>query len=380
MSISTMNTERVIDGLKARHEELVGAIALQDGTVLIGSGFGAPGRRSGEIVFSTAMNGYTEALTDPSYIGQILVLTYPLVGNYGVPPDYESDKIQVEALVVSRATHPSHYRSRMSLSEWLAENNVPGIMEVDTRLLTKRIREFGVMGCAVEVAESISDIDLEKLKTLASSVRYDERQFSYSVYKESVTLGSGDKTVALIDFGVKGGIVRSLLNRGFKVMIYPNTCNADEILRENPSGIVISNGPGNPARMDRQIKLCRELLDTGLPILGVCLGHQLVALACGARTYKMRYGHRGINKPCRDVRSGRRVITLQNHGYAVDKPSLGDTRLKPWFIDCDDGTVEGLYHESRPVITVQFHPEGSPGPKDAYYVFDIFAELVNRYG
>jgi len=355
-------------------------IALEDGTLLRGVGFGARGRRVGEIVFSTAMNGYTESLTDPSYRGQILVLTHPLVGNYGVPPDFESEKIQIEALVVSRATEPSHPRSLKSLSEWLRENNVPGIMDVDTRFLVKKIREKGVMGCAVEVTDDHESVDQSELIQAARSVNYDSIKFSKSTYDELRIMSEGKEVVVVLDFGVKLGIVRMLQRYGFKVVIAPPSYDVDDLLRLNPSGIVISNGPGNPALLHEEIDRVGALINAGIPTLGVCLGHQLVALALGANTYKMKYGHRGINKPCRDLRTGRRVITLQNHGYAVNPDSLDGTGLRPWFVDCDDGTIEGLYHESAPIITVQFHPEGAPGPRDSEYVFDEFARLVAAHG
>lgn len=357
----------------------VAVMALEDGSVLYGVGFGSRGRRTGELVFSTAMNGYTEALTDPSYRGQVLVLTHPLVGNYGVPPDFESRRIQVEALIVARATEPSHPRSTMSLSDWLEVEGVPGVMGVDTRLLVKKIRGAGVMGCALEVADELGEEDVEELRRLAANVRYDEEVFSYSAYEEPVVYGSGKRTVALIDFGVKEGVIRGLASRGLRVAVYPSGYPLSEVLESGPSGFVLSNGPGNPARMERQIRLCSEALEYGLPVLGICLGHQLIALASGLRTYKMRYGHRGINKPCRDLLTGRRVITLQNHGYAVDPSGLDGSGLRPWFVDCDDGTVEGLIHESRPILTAQFHPEGSPGPRDASYVLDLFAKLVEEH-
>jgi len=354
-------------------------MALADGTVLRGVGFGAMGRRVGELVFSTAMTGYTEALTDPSYRGQLLVLTYPLVGNYGVPPDYESERIQVEGLIVSQATEPSHYRSQMSLNDWLAENGVPGIMGVDTRFLVRRVRESGVMGCALHVDENVSEVDVSELKLAAAEFRYDDRLFEFSSVQQPRFIGSGSKTIALIDFGAKEGLVRNLVGRGFRVAMIPHSYSLEEVLEFAPSGIVLSNGPGNPAMMRKQVEVIASLFGLGIPVLGVCLGHQLIGLAAGGRTYKMRYGHRGINKPCRDMRTGRLVITLQNHGYAVDAESLEGTKLKPWFVDCDDRTVEGLFHESEPIMSVQFHPEGSPGPQDASYVFDIFSNHVEKF-
>lgn len=354
-------------------------VILEDGTLLYGVGFGATGRRTGEIVFSTSMNGYTESLTDPSYMGQILVLTHPLVGNYGVPPDFESERIQTEALIVSRATDPSHPRSIKSLSEWLEENKVPGIMDIDTRFLVKKIREKGVMGCAVEVTYDVDSVNPSELLQAAKNFNYDLAKFRNSSIDELKIFGNGDQIIVIIDLGVKLGIIRKLLKYGFKIIV-TSPKNLDELLRLKPAGIVVSNGPGNPALMHDEIDKVATIVNEDIPTLGICLGHQLIALACGAKTFKMKYGHRGINKPCRDLRYGKRVITLQNHGYAVDHNSLEGTGLKPWFVNCDDGTIEGLYHEDAPVITVQFHPEGAPGPRDSEYVFEEFARLVSAYG
>ncbi|MCS7146243.1 MAG: glutamine-hydrolyzing carbamoyl-phosphate synthase small subunit [Nitrososphaerota archaeon] len=366
-------------------EGLVGgyaaALALEDGSFIIGRGFGGLGKRSGEVVFSTAMNGYTESLTDPSYVGQILILTYPLIGNYGVPPDFESDGIKIEALVVSLATEPSHPLSEKSLSEWLRENGVPGVMDVDTRMLVKRIREEGVMGGAVQVAESFEDISREELLKMAREVDYDSRIFEYSAYKEPVVFNEdGGPLVAVVDFGVKYGVIDRLVKSGFRVVVVPGRLGSDAVFSYGPRGVVISNGPGNPAKMSWAVKIVREIVESGVPTLGVCLGHQLLALALGAETYKLKYGHRGINKACRDLVTGRRVITLQNHGYAVSEESLERTGFKVWFQDCDDGTVEGLIHESYPCISVQFHPEGRPGPRDALYVFEMFEKMVRSGG
>lgn len=359
----------------------VAALALEDGSFLLGTGFGADGIRSGELVFSTAMNGYTESLTDPSYVGQILILTYPLIGNYGVPPDFESDSIKIEALVVSEATEPSHPRSEKSLSDWLDENSVPGIMSVDTRMLVKKLREEGVMGGAVQVAESPDEINKDELLRMAKEVDYDSRIFEYSAFKEPVTFNEGrSPTIVVVDFGVKNGVIDSLVKAGFRVVVVPGRLGSDAVFSQSPQGIVISNGPGNPAKMPRAVKIVREIVESGTPTLGVCLGHQLLALALGAETYKLKYGHRGINKACRDLVTGRRVITLQNHGYAVSRESLEGTEFRVWFEDCDDGTVEGLIHESYPVISVQFHPEGRPGPRDAFYVFKEFERLVRNGG
>ncbi len=357
------------------------ALALEDGSFFIGRGFGSQGVRSGEIVFSTAMNGYTESLTDPSYVGQILILTYPLIGNYGVPPDFESDDIKIEALVVSQATEPSHPRSEKSLHRWLEMNGVPGVMDVDTRLLVKRIREAGVMGCAVQVAENLAEVDAKSLIEASRNVNYDAKVFEYSTFKESfVYKNSGSKTVVVVDFGVKKGVLDAIAAQGFRVVVVPGKLGADAIFSHSPKGIVLGNGPGNPAKIHYGVKLAKEVVESGTPVLGVCLGHQLISLALGGKTFKMKYGHRGINKSCRDLINGRRVVTLQNHGYAVSRESIEGTGLRPWFEDCDDGILEGVIHESLPVMSVQFHPEGRPGPRDAFYVFKLFQRMVEKDG
>ncbi|MEM4303558.1 MAG: glutamine-hydrolyzing carbamoyl-phosphate synthase small subunit [Candidatus Caldarchaeum sp.] len=360
---------------------LAAALALEDGTFILGKGFGGSGTKSGEVVFTTSMNGYTESITDPSYQGQILIFTYPLIGNYGVPPDFESDGIKIEALVVANATEPSHPKSMKSLHEWLRESSVPGVMDVDTRMLVTKIREHGVMGGAVQVADSFEDIDKERLLRLAREVNYDSQVFEYSTYSEPVVFnGGGEPAIVVVDFGVKNGIIHTLASRGYRLSVVPGWMGSDAVFMHSPKGIVISNGPGNPAKMTSAIKLVREIVESGVPTLGICLGHQLIALALGAKTHKLKYGHRGINKACRDLITGRRVITSQNHGYTVSAENLDDSGLRPWFVDCDDGTIEGLVHESLPVVSVQFHPEGRPGPRDALYIFDRFDKMVQANG
>ncbi|MDP7982625.1 MAG: glutamine-hydrolyzing carbamoyl-phosphate synthase small subunit [Conexivisphaerales archaeon] len=350
-------------------------LALKDGTVLWGRGFGGAGTRVGEVVFTTAMNGYTESLTDPSYRGQILVITHPLVGNYGVPPDFESRRIQVEGLVIAALTEPSHPRSERSLHEWLQGEGIPGIEGVDTRAIVKRIRGSGVMAGALSVAEDPGDIDPEALLRAAREFDYE----SVDLVRPSLgpaTMGVGGHHVVVVDFGIKGGIVRELVARDFKVTVVPWSWGLKEIMSLRPDGIVVGNGPGNPSAMEDGVELVRGILRTGVPTLGICLGHQLVALALGARVNKMKFGHRGINKPVRDLSTGRLSITTHNHGYAVDPSSLDGTGLRPRFVDVDDGTLEGMAHERMPLLTSQFHPEGSPGPRDASYVFDEFRAMV----
>lgn len=374
-------------GLKAR-------LLLKDGTEIEGCGFGAPGIRVGEVVFSTGMTGYTEALTDPSYAGQILIWTHPMVGCYGIPTkdhsycgvslNYESDRIQVEGFIVSELPSPSHYLSIKDLDSWLKEYNVPGMFKVDTRALVKKIREYGVMMGVLAVfneKEEFSWSELEKILKTAES--YDNKNFSYMVSPRGVIIhepiGKAIATISVMDCGIKYGIVRWLLRNGFKVIRYP--CWIDpKTLIDVGDGVLLSNGPGNPAVLIEQIKTVREVIESGKPVLGICLGMQLVSLALGSKVYKLRYGHRGPNKGVVDVISKRSYITTQNHGYAVDESSLDGAGLITWFKNIDDGSVEGVVHEKLPVIAVQFHPEGGPGPHDTTWIFNIFRDMVKNGG
>jgi carbamoyl-phosphate synthase small subunit len=363
-------------------------LLLEDGTLFLGRGFGYPTQRVGEVVFTTGMVGYTESITDPSYRGQILTFTYPLIGNYGVPSydvvdehsiplNFESDRAQVSGVVVSEVCRaPSHWRSKKSLDEWLYEEGVPGIEGIDTRELTKRLRVYGVMMGVIVVSED--EVDIEDMKTkLAKAEKYGEQDFVSMVsVKEPKIYGEGDKRVVLIDCGVKYGIIRELLKRGLKVIRVPYDTSASEILEYNPKGILVSNGPGDPKVCAKTIKTVRSLIDEDIPMLGICLGVQIIALSLGGDTYKLKYGHRGQNKPCLDLKTGRNYITSQNHGYAVDPNSVKGSGLEVWMINADDKTVEGVYHESKPLLAVQYHPEASPGPYDTTFIFDLFAEMM----
>ena len=364
------------------------ALLLEDGTLFLGRGFGYPTQRVGEVVFTTGMVGYTESITDPSYRGQILTFTYPLIGNYGVPSydvvdehsiplNFESDRAQVSGVVVSEVCRaPSHWRSKKSLDEWLYEEGVPGIEGIDTRELTKRLRVYGVMMGVIVVSED--EVDIEDMKTkLAKAEKYGEQDFVSMVsVKEPKIYGEGDKRVVLIDCGVKYGIIRELLKRGLKVIRVPYDTSASEILEYNPKGILVSNGPGDPKVCAKTIQTVRSLIDEDIPMLGICLGVQIIALSLGGDTYKLKYGHRGQNKPCLDLKTGRNYITSQNHGYAVDPNSVKGSGLEVWMINADDKTVEGVYHESKPLLAVQYHPEASPGPYDTTFIFDLFAEMM----
>jgi len=331
------------------------------------------------------MVGYPQSLTDPSYRGQILMFTYPLIGNYGVPEKkldengiplyFESESIQVQGVIVyEHCTKPSHYTSVKSLHEWLYEEKVPGIYDVDTRSLTQKIRVKGVMMGAIVVGNEPE----EGFKLLSASKKYGEINFVEQVsFKEKRVYGRGEYKIVLIDYGVKYNIIRNLVKRGFKVIRVPYDYKADKILDLDPDGIVLSNGPGDPQLLKESIREIKKIIDEyGKPILGICLGNQLLALASGGNTYKLKFGHRGQNKPIVDVFTKRCYIVSENHGYAVKPESLEGTEFTTWFLNIDDKTIEGMKHKSRPIISTQFHPEAYPGPYDTTFIFDQFAKMV----
>ena len=374
-------------GLRAR-------LLLEDGEAIEGCGFGAQDMRVGEIVFSTSMTGYTEALTDPSYAGQILIWTHPMVGCYGIPTkthsycdvplNYESDHVQVEGFIVAELPPPNHYLSIYDLNTWLAKSNVPGMYRVDTRALVKKIRERGVMMGILAVFNEKDVIEWNVLeKELRNAERYDTKDFTYKVSPKTAIihepLTKPIATISVLDCGLKYGILRWLLRYGFKVVRFPCWAKPDQLLN-GFQGIVISNGPGNPALLVNQIKTVREVAESGIPVLGICLGMQLLSLAFGAKTYKLRYGHRGPNKGVVDVTTGRSYITTQNHGYAVDESSLDDAGFMLWFKNIDDKSVEGVIHMKLPIVATQFHPEGGPGPHDTTWVFELLKKMVLNHG
>lgn len=363
---------------------------MEDGTLLTGKGFGYPCEVSGEVVFNTGMTGYTESLTDPSYYGQILIQTYPLIGNYGIPTysivdkfgiplHHESNRIQVRGYVVHSLTQsPSHWSNTKTLNELLCEQRIPGIEDIDTRELAKKIRVKGTMLGVLKVAD---EIDLEQIETrLRKMVDPDETDLVKEVTTlTSIAYRSGESpNVVLIDCGVKFGIIRNLLERCIDVTRVPYNCSFDEIIRLNPSGIVVSNGPGNPKKCDETIQTVKKLLETDMPTMGICLGNQILALAAGAETFKLRFGHRGQNHPCMDSVTRRSYITSQNHGYAVNEESLKKTDFDVWFRNLNDDTVEGIRHREKPIFGIQFHPEASPGPFETGFLFDCFAEEVRK--
>ena len=356
-------------------------LTLDDGTQLEGRSFASAQPVAGEVVFNTGMSGYVETLTDPSYAGQILVMTYPLVGNYGVPAPrransidapYESGRIQVQALVVQHYIDAySHHGARRSLREWLDAESVPGITGVDTRTLTQRLRERGTMRGWIHPV----GMPLDAVKATARSVDMVTDVFRRVAPEETVELGDGEATVLLIDVGAKDNLVRSLLRRGLKVIRAPWHTELAP-LAERADGILIGNGPGDPQDLESLTAQVRAMLDGTKPILGVCLGNQILARAAGGDTYKLQYGHRGVNQPVQDLITGRCYVTSQNHGYAVRDDSL-PADWDPWFVNINDGTNEGIRSRSGPFCSVQFHPEARPGPEDTGFLFDDFVRLVH---
>jgi carbamoyl-phosphate synthase small subunit len=363
-------------------------LLLEDGTSFIGKGFGATGKISGEVVFSTQMVGYPEALTDPSYKGQVLTLTYPLVGNYGVPSNelnlglplyFESDHIQVQGLIIHElCREPYHWASTRTLDKWLADEGVPGIYGVDTRRLTKKLRTHGVMLGLLQVFDVDEEPNLEGLLKNGQNIadpNLTDLVKEVSVKKPCKYNVDGKYTVVLIDCGVKYSIIRNLLKRGVNVVRVPYDTSASEVLAYNPDGVFISNGPGDPKKCVKTIGCIKELVDK-VPLMGICLGAQILALSMGADTYKLKFGHRAQNQPALDLNNSRCYITTQNHGYAIDKESLKKTLLEPWFINPNDKTIEGIKHKSKPVFAVQWHPEASPGPYDTEMLFDKFKKTL----
>jgi carbamoyl-phosphate synthase small subunit len=375
---------------KADDSALSGTLFLEDGTRFDSRGFGATGRRVGEVVFTTGMVGYPESLTDPSFRGQILTFTYPLLGNYGVPspeardqhglPEFlESEHVQVRAAIVRGLTRANHWRSTRTLDDWLQEEGVPGLVGVDTRRLTEHLRSHGVVRGVVDVSASDERPSTDELrKALANAPRYEEEAFVPEVSVPTpVTYGSGP-LVAVLDCGIKASILRNLLDRDLSVLRLPYDHEVPTAWEgRKVRGILVGNGPGDPDQLASTIESLRPAAIAGRPTLGICLGHQLVALARGATTYKLKFGHRGQNKTvC--FPDGRSYIVSENHGYAVDVPSLKATDLQAWATNPDDGTLEGLRDRRGRVLALQGHPEGHPGPQEAGFVFDRFAELVRK--
>jgi len=350
-------------------------LILENGIEFTGNSFGFEGAVSGEVVFNTAMTGYPESLTDPSYCGQILVATYPLIGNYGVPDNnlvnglpehFESDRIQISALIVSDYSEQySHWNARLSLGEWLEQQQVPGISGIDTRALTKILREKGSMPGKIMIGNEdpgFSDPNTTNLVAKVSTGRV-------------ITYGNGETKILLVDCGVKYNIIRHFVNRGNTVIRVPWDY---DYRNEEFDGLFISNGPGDPKMCETTINHLTSSLKSDIPVFGICLGNQLLALASGADTFKLKYGHRSHNQPVLQVGTNKALITSQNHGFAIDPDSLSG-EFEPWFINLNDGTNEGIRHRKKPVFSVQFHPEASSGPTDSEYLFDEFLEMVRLF-
>lgn len=389
-------------------------LILEDGTVFEGAHIGADREVVSEIVFNTSMAGYLEVLTDPSYAGQAVCMTYPLIGNYGIcRDDMESVKPWPDALLVRELSRiPSNFRNDCSIQQFLEENGVPGIAGIDTRALTKRLREKGTMNGMITTDENYSLEEillrlkayttgkvvervtcgeryvvkpvtaLEQNGPLSGAAKFDRDAFERGERERKPSLvrklnGAGLR-VALMDFGAKRNIARSLAARGCEVTVFPALTSAEEVISMKPDGIMLSNGPGDPKECTSVINEIKKLYDTDIPIFAICLGHQLMALANGLDTHKMKYGHRGGNHPVKDLATGRVYISSQNHGYVVDTDRLDPEVAEPAFVNVNDGTNEGLVYKGKNIFTVQFHPEACPGPQDSGYLFDRFIDMMRR--
>ena len=361
---------------KDKGEKMKAFLILEDGHVFTGRSIGSTREAVSEIVFNTSMTGYLEVLTDPSYAGQAVVMTYPLIGNYGICyEDMESERPWVDGFIVRELSRmPSNFRCEDTIQNFLEKNDIPGICGIDTRALTKILRESGTMNGMITTNENY-DMD-EVMKKLKAYSTGDEVS-KVTCREKSVLPGDGYK-VALLDLGAKRNIARSLNERGCEVTIYPSFTTAEEIIASNPDGIMLSNGPGDPKACAKVIQEIRKLYETDLPIFAICLGHQLMALATGADTFKLKYGHRGGNHPVKDMETGRVYISSQNHGYAVNPDSLDPKVAVPAFTNVNDGTNEGLKYVGKNIFTVQYHPEACPGPQDSRYLFDRFLKMMEE--
>lgn len=351
-------------------------LILENGTVFEGKAFGAEKETTGELVFTTAMTGYLETLTDPSYFGQVVIQTFPLIGNYGViPADFESDSPSLRGYIVRDwCQAPSNFRCEGDLDTFLKESGIPGIYGVDTRALTRIVREYGVLNCKIAYSPEVSEDELAQIKRYVIT---DAVESTTIGNKQNFEAENGDLNVVLMDFGAKHNIGRELVKRGCNLTVVPGNTTADEILAMNPDGIMLSNGPGDPSANTQIIEQLKKLCEHKIPTFGICLGHQLLALSQGAKTEKLKYGHRGANQPAREIETGRVYITSQNHGYAVVNDSMPQNG-KVIFVNGNDGTCEGVNYTDMPAFSVQFHPEACGGPHDTAFLFDRFIELMKN--
>jgi len=350
----------------------MGYLILEDGTAYNAVFFGAKNKVIGEVVFNTGMTGYQEILTDPSYYGQIVTMTFPLIGNYGVNElDIESERPYVKGFIVQEiCDNPSNWMAKETLREYLVKNNIVAIEGIDTRALTRKIREKGTMiGLITPETPTKEDMDLLKTYSLRCPV-------DYVTTKKIYTIPGDGRHIAVVDFGAKRNIINSLMIRNCHITVFPAKSTLEEIMAVNPDGIVLTNGPGNPKDNPEAINTIKELINHK-PVFGICLGHQLIALASGADTEKLKYGHRGCNHPVKDLTNGRTYITSQNHGYTVIDESVDASRIEITHRNLNDNTIEGLSYKDRPVFSVQFHPEACPGPNDTDFLFDRFMKMIN---
>ena len=367
-------------------------LALEDGSLFRGVAIGAPGEAVGEVVFNTAMTGYQEILTDPSYAEQIVTLTYPHIGNTGVnAEDEESGRIWAKGLIIrDLAMLVSSFRSEQSLSEYLQARNVVGIADIDTRRLTRILREKGAQNGCIQVGEAINEDQalaaakgfpglkgMDLAKEVTCDAQHEWTEGSWKLGEGHVTPAAHSYHVVAYDFGYKRNILRMLADRGCKLTVVPAKTPAKDVLAMKPDGVFLSNGPGDPEPCDYAIEAIREIVDTGLPVFGICLGHQLLALASGARTLKMKFGHHGANHPVKDLDRDTVMITSQNHGFAVDESTLPDN-LRATHVSLFDGSLQGIHRTDKPAFSFQGHPEASPGPHDAAPLFDHFIELIKE--